>query len=47
MQSGTDFETASSVTGQSRHTLWHYTHANNESIAPFPFWKISRCNAST
>ena len=32
MQSGTDFETASSVTGQSRHTLWHYTHANNESI---------------
>jgi len=32
MQSGTDFETASSVTGQSRHTLWYYTHASNESI---------------
>jgi len=32
MQSGTDFETVSSITGQSRHTLWHYTHANNESI---------------
>ncbi len=25
MQSGTDFETALSVTGQSRHTLWYYT----------------------
>ncbi|MBA3632630.1 MAG: tyrosine-type recombinase/integrase [Acidobacteria bacterium] len=32
MQSGTDFETASSITGQSRHTLWYYTHASNESI---------------
>ena len=33
MHSGADFETVSSITGQSRHTLWHYTHANNESIS--------------
>lgn len=32
MQSGADFETVSSITGQSRHSLWHYTHASNESI---------------
>lgn len=32
MHSGADFETVSSITGQSRHTLWHYTHANNNSI---------------
>jgi len=32
MQSGTDFETVSSITGQSRHTLWHYTHASTNSI---------------
>jgi integrase len=33
MHSGADFETVASITGQSRHTLWHYTHANNESIS--------------
>jgi integrase len=32
MQSGADIETVASVTGQSHHTLWHYTHASNESI---------------
>ena len=32
MQSGTDFETVSLITGQSRHTLWHYTHASTDSI---------------
>lgn len=32
MHSGADFETVSSITGQSKHTLWHYTHANNDSI---------------
>jgi integrase len=32
MQSGADFETVSSVTGQSRHSLWHYTHASENSI---------------
>lgn len=31
-QSGADTETISSLTGQSRHTLWHYTHASVESI---------------
>ena len=33
MHSGADFETVKSITGQSPATLWHYTHANNESIA--------------
>ena len=32
MHSGADFETVSSITGQSRHSLWHYTHANENSI---------------
>lgn len=32
MHSGADFETVASITGQSRHTLWHYTHANENSI---------------
>lgn len=32
MQSGADFETVTSITGQSRHTLWHYTHASQHSI---------------
>lgn len=32
VQSGADFETITSLTGQSRHSLWHYTHASNESI---------------
>lgn len=32
MQSGADFETVSSLTGQSRHSLWHYTHASRDSI---------------
>lgn len=32
MQSGADFETVTNITGQSRHTLWHYTHASRESI---------------
>ncbi|HEX8287873.1 MAG TPA: site-specific integrase [Pyrinomonadaceae bacterium] len=32
MQSGADFETVKSLTGQSRHTLWHYTHASRDSI---------------
>lgn len=33
MHSGADFETVKSITGQSAATLWHYTHANNESIS--------------
>ena len=33
MHSGADFETVKSITGQSQSTLWHYTHANNESIS--------------
>lgn len=32
MQSGADFETVKSITGQSQSTLWHYTHANKNSI---------------
>jgi integrase len=32
MHSGADFETVANITGQSRHTLWHYTHANENSI---------------
>ena len=32
MQSGADFETVKSITGQSQATLWHYTHANQNSI---------------
>jgi integrase len=32
VQSGTDIETISSVTGQSYETLWHYIHASQESI---------------
>jgi len=32
MQSGADFETVRSITGQSQATLWHYTHANKNSI---------------
>ncbi len=32
MHSGADFETVSSITGQSRHSLWHYTHASENSI---------------
>ncbi|MCD9188615.1 MAG: tyrosine-type recombinase/integrase [Pyrinomonadaceae bacterium] len=32
MQSGADFETVKSITGQSQATLWHYTHANKNSI---------------
>ncbi len=31
-QSGADMETLSSITGHSHHSLWHYTHASNESI---------------
>lgn len=33
MHSGADLETISSVTGQSQHSLWHYTHASRESIS--------------
>ncbi|MCU1289254.1 MAG: hypothetical protein JWN60_1483 [Acidobacteria bacterium] len=33
MHSGADFETVSSITGQSRHSLWHYTHASENSIS--------------
>ena len=32
MHSGAIFETVSSITGQSRHSLRHYTHANENSI---------------
>jgi integrase len=32
MQAGTDFETVANVTGQSKEVLWHYTHANQNSI---------------
>lgn len=32
MHSGADFETVSSITRQSRHSLWRYTHTNENSI---------------
>ncbi len=41
MHSGADFETVSSITGESRHTLWHYTREQRINRAPFPFWRIS------
>lgn len=33
VQSGADIETVSSITGQSHYSLWHYTHASQESVA--------------